>query len=60
VSHYEISRTIGEERLFPAVRAAGKDDLIVASGTSCRDQIVHFTEREPVHIAQALAKALKR
>ncbi len=57
--HYEVSRTIGEERLFPAVRAAGKDDLIVASGTSCRDQIEHFTEREPVHIAQALAAALK-
>jgi len=58
-SHYEISRTIGEERLFPAVRAASPDDLIVASGTSCRDQIGHFTEREPVHIAQALAAALK-
>ncbi|RLT35745.1 MAG: FAD-binding oxidoreductase, partial [Chloroflexi bacterium] len=42
--HYEVSRTIGEDRLFPAVRAAGKDDLIVASGTSCRDQIGHFTE----------------
>ena len=58
-SHYEVSRTIGEERLFPAVRAADKDDLIVASGTSCRDQIGHFTQREPVHIAQALEKALK-
>ncbi len=57
--HYEVSHTIGEDRLFPAVRAAGKDDLIVASGTSCRDQIGHFTEREPVHIAQALAKALR-
>ncbi len=59
VGHYEISRTIGEERLFPAVRAAGTDDLIVASGTSCREQIGHFTEREPVHIAQALERALK-
>ena len=58
-SHYEISRTIGEERLFPAVRAAAAEDLIVASGTSCREQIGHFTEREPMHIAQALAQALK-
>ncbi|MFZ1756953.1 MAG: FAD-linked oxidase C-terminal domain-containing protein [Caldilineaceae bacterium] len=57
--HYEISRNIGEDRLFPAVRAAAKDDLIIASGTSCRDQIGHFTERKPVHIAQALEKALK-
>ncbi len=58
VGHYEISRTIGEDRLFPAVRKAEPDATIVASGTSCRHQISHFTERQPVHLVEALAAAL--
>ena len=57
--HYEVSRDIGEERLFPAVRALSADSLLVASGTSCRDQIEQFAGRAPLHMAQVLAKALK-
>jgi FAD/FMN-containing dehydrogenase/Fe-S oxidoreductase len=56
--HYEVSRRIGEDRLFPAVRAATSDTVIVASGTSCRHQIDHFTERMPLHLAEALAATL--
>jgi Fe-S oxidoreductase len=56
--HYEVSRKIGEDRLFPAVRAAAADTVIVASGTSCRHQIDHFTGRMPVHLAEALAATL--
>jgi Fe-S oxidoreductase len=56
--HYEISRRIGEDRLFPAVRAAAADTIIVASGTSCRHQIDHFTGRLPLHLAEALAATL--
>lgn len=58
IDHYEVSRQIGEDRLFPAVRAADAGTVIVASGISCRQQIGHFTGRQPVHIAQALAQAL--
>jgi Fe-S oxidoreductase len=58
IDHYEVSRKIGEDRLFPAVRAAAAETVIVASGTSCRHQIEHFTGRQPVHLAQALAAAL--
>lgn len=58
VDHYEVSRKVGEDRLFPAVRAAEAETTIVASGTSCRHQIGHFTDRHPVHIAQALEKAI--
>jgi FAD/FMN-containing dehydrogenase/Fe-S oxidoreductase len=58
IGHYEVSRTIGEDRLFPAVRAAAPDTVIVASGTSCRHQIAHFTDRQPVHLVEALAAAL--
>jgi Fe-S oxidoreductase len=56
--HYEVSRLVGEDRLFPAVRAAASDTVIVASGTSCRHQIDHFTERLPIHLAEALAANL--
>ncbi len=57
--HYEVSRDIGEERLFPAVREMPADALLVASGTSCRDQIEQFAGRAPLHMAQVLAQALK-
>jgi FAD/FMN-containing dehydrogenase/Fe-S oxidoreductase len=53
--HYEISRQIGEQRLFPAIRAASPDDIIVAPGFSCRLQIEHFTGRKAVHPAELLA-----
>jgi Fe-S oxidoreductase len=59
IDHYEVSRQIGEDRLLPAVRAAAPDTLIVASGVSCRQQISHFSGRKAMHIAEALAAALK-
>ncbi|MFN8492300.1 MAG: FAD-linked oxidase C-terminal domain-containing protein [Caldilineaceae bacterium] len=58
IDHYDVSQKIGEDRLLPAVRAAAPETIIVASGTSCRHQIEHFTERQPVHLVQALAAAL--
>jgi Fe-S oxidoreductase len=56
--HYRLSQAIGEDRLFPAVRAAGADTLIAASGMSCRHQIAHGTGRLPRHPIQLLAEAL--
>ena len=58
LEHYEISRQIGEDRLFPAVRAAPADAVVVASGTSCRHQIQDFTARRALHLAEALEAAL--
>ena len=58
--HYEISRLVGEHRLFPALRAAPAGALIVAPGFSCRRQIEHFTGRRAVHPAEALAARLLR
>jgi Fe-S oxidoreductase len=57
--HYEISRLIGEQRLFPAVRQADADTVIVASGFSCRTQIQHFTGKTAVHPAQLLHSLLE-
>ncbi len=56
--HYELSMQIGEMRLFPAIRQCSIDAVIVASGTSCRQQIMHATGRKAFHLAEALAEAL--
>ncbi len=53
--HYGISETIGEDRLFPAVRTASPDRVIAVSGVSCRHQIEHFTGRRVKHLAEILA-----
>jgi FAD/FMN-containing dehydrogenase/Fe-S oxidoreductase len=57
--HFEVSRAIGERRLFPAARALGDDDVLVASGTSCRHQIADFTGVRALHPAE-LIRALLR
>ncbi|MBI3359970.1 MAG: 4Fe-4S dicluster domain-containing protein, partial [Chloroflexi bacterium] len=56
--HYDLSLKIGEDRLFPAVRAAGPEVTIAAAGMSCRHQIAHATGRAPRHPAELLAEAL--
>src|SRR5204863_2276866 len=52
--HYEISRLVGEQRLFPALRQADADTVIVAPGLSCRLQIAPFPPRTAVHPATLL------
>jgi FAD/FMN-containing dehydrogenase/Fe-S oxidoreductase len=52
--HFEISRQIGERRLFPAVRAKGSGTVVVASGVSCRHQLKDFTGETAVHSAVLL------
>ncbi|MEY5061205.1 MAG: hypothetical protein RIS45_1126 [Planctomycetota bacterium] len=54
---YELSMQIGEEKLFPAVRAAG-DAVVCAPGTSCRHQIHDGTARDALHPVDLAARAL--
>jgi FAD/FMN-containing dehydrogenase/Fe-S oxidoreductase len=56
--HYDTSKAMGELSLLPAIRAAGKDTLLVADGTSCRSQIDSATTRQAMHVAKILAMAL--
>jgi Fe-S oxidoreductase len=56
--HYEVSMRIGEDRLFPAVRAVGADAVITASGVSCRAQIEAGTGRQALHPVEALARLM--
>ena len=57
--HYEVSMTIGEQRLFPAIAALGEGGQVVVTGMSCRQQISHGTGRAPRHLAEVLAEALE-
>ncbi|BBP44025.1 FAD-binding and (Fe-S)-binding domain-containing protein [Thiosulfativibrio zosterae] len=50
--HYDVSLKIANQALLPAVKAAQADDLIVATGTSCRHQIADLSAREGLHVAQ--------
>jgi FAD/FMN-containing dehydrogenase/Fe-S oxidoreductase len=55
--HHDLSLQVGEQRLLPALRAAG-DATIVAPGFSCRMQIAHATGRDALHPAELLMAAL--
>jgi Fe-S oxidoreductase len=53
-----VSLAMGELTLLPAVRKAGADTIIVADGTSCREQIDHGAGRKALHVARVLAGSL--
>jgi Fe-S oxidoreductase len=56
--HYDVSLRMGELTLLPAVRAAATDTVIVADGTSCRQQIHDGAARAALHVARVLQAAL--
>ncbi|MCC6532102.1 MAG: FAD-binding oxidoreductase [Burkholderiales bacterium] len=55
---YALSVQAAELKLLPAVRTAGADEIIIASGYSCREQIDQLSARKAVHVAEAVAQAL--
>ena len=55
--HYDVSQQVGELVLFPAVRAT-QDEIVVASGTSCRHQIKDGTHKRALHPVELLYEAL--
>ena len=58
--HYDVSRAIGERKLLPAARALTADTVLVAPGTSCREQVRHFTGARALHPAELLQSSLSR
>jgi FAD/FMN-containing dehydrogenase/Fe-S oxidoreductase len=56
--HYELSMSIGELRLFPAVRAEAEETIIAATGVSCRQQIAHGTGRMARHPLEVIRDVL--
>jgi FAD/FMN-containing dehydrogenase/Fe-S oxidoreductase len=57
--HYELSMSIGELRLFPAIRAEEASTVIAATGVSCRQQIWHGTGRRVLHPLEIAWRALQ-
>jgi FAD/FMN-containing dehydrogenase/Fe-S oxidoreductase len=56
---YRVAQLAGERVLFPRVRGAGPDTLLIADGFSCRTQIEHGTRRRALHLAQVIQMASK-
>lgn len=47
--HFDISKKVGEEILFPALKKAPAEAKVIACGVSCRHQIEHFTDKRAKH-----------
>ncbi|MDW5264716.1 MULTISPECIES: FAD-binding and (Fe-S)-binding domain-containing protein [Acidobacteriaceae] len=56
---YEVSQTLGERVLLPAVRS-NKEAIIVSDGFSCQEQITQNTSAKPMHLAEVLAQGRQR
>jgi Fe-S oxidoreductase len=54
---YEISRSVAEQALLPALRRAPQQ-LVLADGFSCREQIAQLGGRRALHLSEALRMAL--
>ena len=57
--HFDVSRQIGERRLLPAARGLKPGEILVAAGTSCRQQVADFTGVRALHPAELLATLLR-
>ena len=56
--HFDVSRQIGERRLLPAARALETNEVLVASGISCRHQVRDLAGVSARHPAELLASLL--
>jgi len=57
--HYEVSKTIAEDRLLPDIRKTPPETIIAISGVSCHHQIEHFSGKKTKHIAEVLAGQIR-
>jgi len=53
--HHDVSVTIAEQQLLPAVRDLSPDAVVLADGFSCRTQLDQLAERRGQHLAELLA-----
>ena len=57
--HYDVSMTVGRDRLFPAIDKEPADTVLAATGVSCRQQIHHGTAREAMHPVELVRSVLQ-
>ena len=58
--HYVVGLAAGERALLPEVRHAARDEIIIADGFSCQEQIQQQTDRTALHVAQVLRLPARR
>jgi FAD/FMN-containing dehydrogenase/Fe-S oxidoreductase len=56
--HYDVSVSIAERALLPALRAAGPGTVLLADGFSCRTQAEQLAGTPGLHLAELLASHL--
>ncbi|TCO60638.1 FAD-binding and (Fe-S)-binding domain-containing protein [Actinocrispum wychmicini] len=57
--HYDVSMTVGRDRLFPTLEAEPEDTVVAATGVSCRQQIFHGVGRNAWHPVELVREALE-
>jgi FAD/FMN-containing dehydrogenase/Fe-S oxidoreductase len=57
--HYEVSKAVGQSRLFDVIEKIEDTDEVVAVGTSCRHQIADFTKHQARHWTQVLIEVIE-
>ena len=57
--HYAVSVACGERALLPEVRSAPAEELLIADGFSCREQIRQRTGRTALHTAQVVQMGIR-
>ncbi|QBR92408.1 FAD-binding and (Fe-S)-binding domain-containing protein [Nocardioides euryhalodurans] len=50
--HYDVSVAVAETHLLPAVRARGKEAVVLADGLSCRHQLDDLAQVRAVHLVE--------
>jgi FAD/FMN-containing dehydrogenase/Fe-S oxidoreductase len=56
--HYDMSISVGGDRLFPALAAEPEETIVAATGVSCRQQIFHGAGRTAWHPVELVREAL--
>jgi FAD/FMN-containing dehydrogenase/Fe-S oxidoreductase len=56
--HHDVSVTIAEQQLLPAVRDLSPEAVVLADGFSCRTQLDQLAGRRGLHLAELLAARL--
>jgi FAD/FMN-containing dehydrogenase/Fe-S oxidoreductase len=57
--HHDVSVTIAEQQLLPAVKDLPADAVVLADGFSCRTQLDQLADRRGQHLAELLADRLR-
>jgi FAD/FMN-containing dehydrogenase/Fe-S oxidoreductase len=53
---FEVSKTIAQDELLPAIQSASPETIIVSDGFSCREQISQLGHKQAMHFAEVLAR----